>query len=555
MLDKTFGAIFLLSLLFPIVALAQGLMKRETPQPAINVNAVVRPRHIQLGEKARLDLTISGDTFINHIEAPQFNFLPAFLAVPIASETTPRLETDKIAVSMAWAYDLIPQAIGDFTLSDIRFAYQGTSYFANPGPIRVSGTDTYIDTSINAVHRVDAKVDTARPYLNAPLTYTFRYLYTAVLPTRDSPTPRLPTFPGFRVETVATAPSQTEQIRGRTYWIETHVRHLYPEKTGQIVIQPAALLLPLATGQKTLKTEPIKLNVQPLPAAGKPPNFSGAIGEYQISAQLAQAAVRKGKAFTVSVRISGRGNIETVTAPQLPHIPGVIVNRPNPVGNPTPTSRRYTYGLVPSQSGLLRIPAIGYTYFNPKSATYATAYTDPIPVSVRPNPNEVLPDLEPEGSPWTFWLILFGIVLVVVLIGAFLWYRGGFMKQRRERNRDTQPAAAVPTPSDSQTHEGPAARLHIDTTENAATFANTLAQALYEHLEETLTLSERSIAAAHQACRNAQIPDPIADELIDLLTKCDYHRFAPVTLETDEKNALIARAEAVIDNIETDKDS
>ena len=58
----------------------------------VNVAAVVKPRYIQLGEKARLDLTISGDTFIKHIEAPKFNFLPDFLAVPLHSETTPRLE-------------------------------------------------------------------------------------------------------------------------------------------------------------------------------------------------------------------------------------------------------------------------------------------------------------------------------------------------------------------------------------------------------------------------------------------------------------------------------
>ena len=88
----------------------------EARSQEINVAAVVKPRHIQFGEKARLELTISGDTFIKHIKAPRFNFLPAFLAVPLDSETVPRLKSDKIAVSMAWIYELIPQAVGDFTL-------------------------------------------------------------------------------------------------------------------------------------------------------------------------------------------------------------------------------------------------------------------------------------------------------------------------------------------------------------------------------------------------------------------------------------------------------
>ena len=52
----------------------QRLVEAEAAQPIINVAAVVNPRQIQLGEKARLDLTISGDTTIKHIEAPKFNF-------------------------------------------------------------------------------------------------------------------------------------------------------------------------------------------------------------------------------------------------------------------------------------------------------------------------------------------------------------------------------------------------------------------------------------------------------------------------------------------------
>ena len=118
---------------------------------------------------------------------------------------------------MAWVYELIPQTVGNFALSDIRFDYQGDFYFANPGSIRVSGTDVYQDGLTGGVHRVEAEVDTSKPYLNAPLTYTFRYLYTTVLPTRESPTPRLPTFPDFFVEKPTKLPLYTQEIRGKTF--------------------------------------------------------------------------------------------------------------------------------------------------------------------------------------------------------------------------------------------------------------------------------------------------------------------------------------------------
>lgn len=536
----------------------------------INVAAVVSPRHIQLGEKARLDLAISGETFIKHIEAPQFNFLPAFLAVPLHSETTPRLEADKIAVSMAWAYELIPQAIGDFALSDIRFAYQGTPYFANPGSIRVSGTDTYIDVSTNAIHQVAAEVDASEPYLNAPLTYTFRYLYTTVLPTRESPTPLLPSFSDFRVEEISTPPSQTRQIRGKTFWIEEHVRQLYPQRTGQILIHPAELVLPLRSGRKTLKTKPLKLTVQPLPQTRKPQHFSGAIGEYQISAQIARNWVEAGSALTLSVRVSGRGNMRTVTAPKLPPIPGVIVNGPNLTEDSTSTSLAYTYTLIPSQRGVLRIPAIEYTYFNPNRAVYATTQTVPIPVSVRPNPNDTIED-ETDSSPWLRWSILFAILIVVLGVGGYLWYRTGFTIPTRRtsnvktgtdtpnsqgrRNRRTQDAETEPVTSASHAREALAALVNSDTTENATTFANALAHTLYQHLEDIFELSQRNIDTAREVCTHAGISEPILGELIDLLTKCDYHRFAPVPLSVDERNTLIARAETVINEIENLQDT
>ena len=567
LINQTSVAAFVcvLLMLFPLLATAQGTVKRESTQPVINVAAVVRPRHIQFGEKARLDLTISGETFIKHIEAPQFNFLPAFLAVPLHSETTPRLEADKIAVSMAWAYELIPQAIGDFTLSDIRFAYQGTPYFANPGSIRVSGADTYVDVSTNAIHQVEAVVDTSEPYLNAPLTYTFRYLYTAVLPTRESPAPLLPSLTDFRVEEISTLPSQTRQIRGKTFWVEEHVQKLYPQKTGQIVIEPAELVLPLRNGRKTLKTKSLKLTVQPLPEAGKPQHFSGAIGEYQISAQIARGWVEVGSALTLSVRVSGRGNMKTVTAPKLPPILGVIVNGPTLTEDSTSTSLAYTYALIPSQRGMLRIPAIEYTYFDPNRAVYATTQTTPIPVSVRLNPNAMAED-ETGGSPWLLWMILLAILIVALGIGGYLWYRTGFViPMRKEPNAETgtdtpegsglrkrtaQATEAEPVTPASQAREALERLTNSGTTQNATTFANALAQTLYQYLEGTLALSQRNIDTARQVCAHAGISEPILDELTDLLTKCDYHRFAPVPLSADERNTLIARAETIINEIE-----
>ena len=538
------------------------LLATKAQSLEINVAAVVNPRQIQLDEKARLDLTLSGDTAITHIEAPQFNFLPAFLAVPLHSKTTPRLESNKIAVSMAWAYELIPQAIGDFSLSDVRFAYQGSTYFANPGSIRVSGANTYTDVSTRSVHQVEVEVSTTEPYLNAPLTYTFRYLYTAVLPTQASPTPQLPTFPDFLVEELPPVSPQTQRIRGKTFWVQEQVRRLYPQQTGQIVIEPATLLLPIPRGRKTLTTEPLKLTVQPLPEAGKPAQFSGAVGDYEISAYVDRSAIEAGRALTLSVQISGRGSMQTVTAPKLPAIPGVVVNGPNLVEGTAPTTRTYAYVLIPARSGTLSIPAIAYIYFDPSRAVYATAQTKPLPVSVRPNPNDVV-GVEAAPSPWQIWIIVPVVLLLGVLVAGVLWYRGRFQRST-DATVDTTPGrvpvnngepegrkgrqAGTETPPISQAHDALMALARNDATD-ATAFANALAQILYQYLEDTLGLAQRNVDTAREVCMQAGVSEPVLEEFVDLLTKCDYHRFAPVPLTTNERNTLIARAETVIGKI------
>ena len=552
------------NLLIFFVGIVFIILPTVAQSQAVNVAAVVNPRQIQLDEKARLDLTISGDTAITHIEAPKFNFLPAFLAVPLHSETTPRLKSNKIAVSMAWAYELIPQAIGDFSLSDVRFAYQGNTYFANPGSIRVSGANTYTDASTRSVHQVEAEVSATEPYLNAPLTYTFRYLYTAVLPTQGSPTPQLPPFPDCLVEELPPSSPQTQRIQGKTFWVQEQVRRLYPQRTGQVVIEPATLILPIPRGRKTLKTNALKLTVQPLPEVGKPAQFSGAVGEYQISAYVDRSVIEAGRALTLSVHISGRGSMQTVTAPKLPAIQGVVVNGPNLVEGTTPTTRTYAYALIPAQSGTLRIPAIAYIYFDPSRAVYATAQTTPIPVSVRPTPSDAV-GVDTASSPGWIWVILFAVLLLGVSVAGFLWYRARFQRSKdtavdaprrtvaindgEPKGRKGRRAETETTPPISQARDALIALARNDAADAATTFANTLAQTLYQYLEDTLGLAQRNINTAREVCMQAGVSEQILEELVDLLTKCDYHRFAPVPLTANERSTLIARVEAVISKI------
>ncbi len=509
----------------------------------VKVEATVTPRHIQLNEKATLELTISGNTQMKYIGSPTFNFLPDFLAVPLHSETIPRLMDDKIAVTMAWAYELIPQKSGEIPLSDVQFSYQGVPYLVNPGKIIVAAVDTYVNNITGGIHKVRAEVSNQKPYLNEAIEYRFRYLYTTVLPTLEPLTPSLPEFSDFFIEELPNEKGVTVQIQGKTFIVQEYVRRLYPQKTGQILIQPAQLKLPIKSIPKTLKTKSVALNVKPLPEAGKPANFTGTVGQYNITAQVDRRKLETRNALTLSLQISGSGNIKTVTPLKIPSINGFRIDPQNLANTSNDNFRVYTYVLTPLKAGILQIPTIQYVFFNPKNGTYQTTQTTPIPITVLPNSNDLV-DNESDFPSWILWLLL----LIPIFVGGsgYLLYRAKLKPESVSTIPDTPMTPAAKAFSMLNA---------IDSGEmdaKSTSFGEALTRSLHQYLCERQGVSYRQLNTAefHEICTQIGVSIPILKELIDILTKCDYHRFAPAPFSADERKSLISRAETVIQHIE-----
>src|SRR5439155_9851478 len=66
----------------------------------------------------------------------------------------------------------------------------------------------------------------------------------------------------------------------------------------------------------TLTSRPVTLEVNPLPP-NAPPSFSGAVGIFSLSSDVKPKKAQIGDPLTVTASISGRGNFDRVTAPQL----------------------------------------------------------------------------------------------------------------------------------------------------------------------------------------------------------------------------------------------
>ncbi|MYB64957.1 protein BatD [Candidatus Poribacteria bacterium] len=516
----------------------------------VKVEASVTPRHIQLNERATLELKISGNTLMKHIGAPSFNFLPNFLAVPLRSKTTPYLVDNRLTVSMAWVYELIPQKTGQVALSDVRFSYQGVPYNANPGIITVGSVDRYIDTATDGIHKVEATVSNSKPYLNQAIEYQFRYLYTTILPTRESPSYVLPTFSDFLVEEPSDNTTTTTRTHGRTYHVDEYVRRLYPRKTGKILIPPAQLKLPIKGNPKILKTKSVALNVQPLPEIGKPANFDGAIGEYSISTSVDRRRLEVRNALTLSVTVTGTGtgtgNINTVTAPKITPMSGFRTDSPILAQRNSANTRIYEYAIIPLKSGILQLPGIEFSYFNPTKETYQTSKTGPISLTVTPNSNGTA-DMESDSLQWVLWLLL-GIPVLALAVGGYLIYRSKTKQGNNKSPSDPPVDPSVQAMSSLQSLET------NETAIDASSFVESLTGIIHRYLcdRQEMALQQLTPQEIQDMCQQIGISETDQKELLDIVTKCNYHRFAPVPLTGEERASLISRVETVINNIYRD---
>ena len=549
----------------------------------INVSATVNPQQIHLNERTTLQVTISGKTQLKHIQPPVLELLPEFIATYAGLSDQYRWLENGISPSITWSYELIPQKTGKFTLKKIRVPYDGKTYVADTLSVTVlpplqkqveqgSSPNSFTDALSGSAHKIEAFVDNTRPYVNEQITYTFRHLYTTQLPSGDSP--KLPSLSGFRTWEVPSKQGLTEVINGTKYRVsETRVA-LFPIAAGRTTIESAQLRLPdsfdfgRSDVPKNLITRQIGIDVRPLPQVGKPANFTGAVGEYQIAAEVKQAEIRVGAGFTLWLQVLGTGNIETLKSPSIPAIPNVTIYDPtvttevDEVDSKVQRKHIYAYVVVPAQAGSLTIPEIAYPYFHPQKNRYQVAQTDTITRTVLPELTAGIQSLpnnkegEPKGAggvagPFykrtSFWggqLLLVVCILVCVLA---VW---SYQRKRAKLSPDRRPPQ----------NAGQSALQAIEAAEQtmghgSAIFFTTLANSLYQYIGDILNISPTGLnpEGVHHQCLKANIPESATKQLVEVLMQCDHARFAPVSRSPDALKNTSQRAKAVIHNIEKNR--
>lgn len=275
---------------------------------------------------------------------------------------------------------------------------------------------------------VKAWLDKDEAYVNEPITMTYT-IYTRLSAT----------FKGFDKEPVTTGfwvedfppdkqSRRTESMLNGQRYVTADVKKeaLFPTEAGVFTIDPGTIsaIVELRDDQfdsffssnifgrrggyapspfvsqvvnKSLPIDKLSVVVKALPEQGKPSNFTGAVGRYTIESSVDKREVTAGDPITLRVRVKGQGNINTIEPPTLKKLDNFKIYDSSSSANIS-KDRGVVEGekvaetvLVPRRAGNFTIPALSFSYFDPKIGQYKELKTSEQTI-------EVHPGSEPEDS-------------------------------------------------------------------------------------------------------------------------------------------------------------
>ena len=375
------------------------------------IRSEVDKTDLRMGEVLTLTITVTAEGSI--LAPPTLPVITDVNIVGRSQRSQIMTVNNQTTAELVYEYQLSPTTDGPLTIGAIKVTIDGTTYETDPITVEVHpGASTRatqqqptlppaeVSTELaGQPYYVEAEVDNRSPYIGEQVHYIFRF-YSAVPAGR--PYYEKPDLTGFWAEEDSAPSLSTRMVAGRRYAIEEIDKVLFPTIAGPRTIGPAVVTLPggLTEPARRLSTMPVDLDVRPLPP-GAPPDFSGAVGRFSISARTNTDSGATNEPLVLTVNLTGEGNFDLLPDPAWPDMPGWRTFDAAPktikrIDDGDLIGRRtYERTLVPREAGGFTIPPVSFTYFDPSKERYETISTDPIPVTVAEG---TAPPFEPDAD-------------------------------------------------------------------------------------------------------------------------------------------------------------
>lgn len=483
--------------------------------------------------------------------------------------------------SKSYTYFLTPTRKGKITIAQATIEIDGEVYKTTPVQVEITqavNNPNSPQARANAIadenlHLV-AEISKRDPYLNEAITVIYKLYFSSEISVSNVNEVEMPVYSDFWSHLIPIPKLEIKQgqYKGQPYnYVTWRKTVLYPQKTGKLVIAPLTLnvSVDVPTNRRDFfgnrvyqKTPKIitagrrTLEVRPLPLAGRPADFDGAVGDFDLNVKFNKTALKSSESFQATIKVAGRGNLKLFSLPQLNAPSSLEVYEPehkeevrtNLLG--MKGSIEDTYTIVPQYQGNYPIPPVSFSYFDPVKELYVSLKSEEQLIDVFEGPaassnkpgvslpkkktvnadpyfdfikleTVLLPmDQEDFYGSMLFWGLLFSPLGLFILI-VFL--------KRRSENHIVDPI------TQKQRRAARLSKKYLSSAKKVLgdkeNFYNALERALHNYLKaklsiETAEFSKDSISKLLEQ-KNSQ-PTTIAD-FISILEKCEAARYSPAT--------------------------
>ena len=147
------------------------------------------------------------------------------------------------------------------------------------------------------------------------------------------------------------------------------------------------------TKKQIVSSKKLKIDVKPVPQLGKPADYTGAVGRFEIKASVDTARVPVNEAITLNIELSGTGNFALFQLPEIQFPSGLEVFSPkvkiekDPFRDEISATRTWEYILIPRTDGQYILPSIKLDYFEPSLGRWESISSNKIPILATPSEN------------------------------------------------------------------------------------------------------------------------------------------------------------------------
>ena len=339
----------------------------------------------------------------------------------------------------------------------------------------------------------------------------------------------------------------------------------------------------IANVRKELTSQTLNLEVKSLPENGKPASFAGAVGNFNFKSEIDKTELSTNEAFTMTLTVSGTGNVELLQMPTPVFPPDFEVYDPkttmnvNNNANGLSGTKKAEYLVIPRRAGNFTVPAVEFSYFDPSKGTYQTLSSQPYEIKVEKGKggdegssggiyasnqegikylgsdirhimtgNAHLKPMHTVffGSAAYFVVLLVLLVLFVILLFV--------LKKREQLSQDT--AANRNRKADKVARGRLKSAAQFLKAKDQDKFYVEMSQALWGYIADKLGIerSKLSMDTVNETMKAKNVPDELTQQFIDTLNSCEFARFAPGSAEAKMDDLyqrgidVISKAEKVL---------